>query len=266
MIKRERKDLNGNAIPVPNSLDNTQTIGLRDRLISNNSWLNQTQFKSQFKQNDTKLALDIFSDTCIFCQQKLTIATGNEDARSVEHFRPKSKYWWLAYSWDNLFPVCRACNQAKDNDFECSGTQITNIRSGDLANIHSLAADYQAIEQPKLLHPELDAPEIHLKYNLKGKIEDDSSIRGEYTINTCKLNRLDIQGKRKSIFDEFDTEIALILFDGSKSNLQKQNEIFRKYFDFQKDAQNDRTIFSGYKRYIFKHFLQDIVKDYLSQI
>ena len=264
MIKRERKDLNGNAIPVPNSLNNAQTIRLRNRLISNNSWLNQTHFKNQFKQSDTKLALDIFSETCVFCQQKLTIATGNEDARSVEHFRPKSKYWWLAYSWDNLFPVCRVCNQEKDNNFYCSGTQITNIRSTDLANIHTLAADYQTIEQPKLLHPVLDESEIHLKYDLKGKIEDDVSARGKYTIDTCKLDRLDIQGKRKSIFDEFDTEIALILFDGSKSQSQKQTEIFRKYFDFQKDAQNNRTIFSGYKRYILNQFLRNLLREYLS--
>ena len=264
MIKRERKDLNGNAIPVPNSLNNAQTIRLRNRLISNNSWLNQTHFKNQFKQNDTKLGLDTFSETCIFCQQKLSIATGNQDARSVEHFRPKSKYWWLVYSWDNLFPVCRACNQAKDNNFYCSGTQITNIRPTDLANVHTLAADYQAIEQLKLLHPELDEPEIHLKYNLIGKIETDGSIRGEYTIDTCKLDRLDIQGKRKSIFDQFEEKISLILFNGSKTSSQKQSEILRCYFDFQADTQNDRTIFSGFKRYIFKQFLRDLLREYLS--
>ncbi len=266
MIKRERKDTHGVVLSVPNSLNNATTTQLRNNLIGAGNWINQPNYKKQFKKNDTKNALDSMSDTCIFCQQKLTVATGREDARSVEHFRPKSKYWWLAYSWDNLFPVCIACNRAKDDEFECNGTIITNIRSGDLVNIHTLAADYQAIEQSKFLHPELDIPEDHLKYDLNGSIENNNSPRGEYTIATCKLDRLDLRGKRKSVFDTFDEKVSLILFDGSKSKAEKQNEILKAYFDFQADTQIDRNEFSGYKRYVFKFYFRDVINEYLSKI
>jgi uncharacterized protein (TIGR02646 family) len=264
MVKRERKDSNGNVISIPFSLQDATANTLRNNLIHGNRWLNQPQYKTQFKQQDTKDALDEMSNTCVFCQQKLTIATGNEDARSIEHFRPKSKYWWLAYSWDNLFPVCIKCNQSKSDDFECLGAPITYIRTGDLANIHSLAADYQGVENPKLLHPELDEPETHLKYDLKGKVENDNSDKGKYTISTCKLNRLDLQGKRKKEFDDFDEKLSLILFDGSKNATQKQNDIFRLFFDFQKEGNDERNEFSGFKKYISTHFLRDIIRGYIS--
>jgi uncharacterized protein (TIGR02646 family) len=264
MIKRERKDSHGAALSIPVSLDNTRANQLRNDLISEGNWINQERYKKRFKQQDTKNALDSMSQTCIFCQQKLTIATSNEDARSVEHFRPKSLYWWLAYSWDNLFSVCIKCNNEKGDQFDCINPRIANIRTGNLANIHTLAADYQAIENPKLLHPELDEPETHLKYTLKGNIEDNTSVKGAYTISTCQLDRLDIQGKRKGVFDVFEEQVSLILFDGSKEEKDKQREILKCYFDFEKDAQNDRTDFSGFKRYIFTHFFRGLIGEYLS--
>jgi uncharacterized protein (TIGR02646 family) len=264
MIKRERKDTHGVALSVPISLNNTTADQLRNDLISAGNWINQQRYKARFKQQNTKNALDLMSDTCIFCQQKLTIATGNEDARSVEHFRPKSLYWWLAYSWDNLFSVCIKCNNEKGDKFDCFNPRITNIRTSDLANIHTLAADYQVAENPKLLHPELDEPETHLKYTLKGNIEHDNSIKGAYTIQTCQLERLDLIGKRKSVFDIFVENINLILLDGSKNSDEKRNAILKCYFDFQTDAQNDRSEFSGFKRYLFTHFFRDLLKEYLS--
>lgn len=264
MVKRERKDLQGSELPIPISLNNATAEQLRNDLINAEKWIKTDKYENQYKKTGTTNALDKISETCIFCQQKLTIATGNDDARSVEHFRPKSKYWWLSLSWDNLFPVCIKCNKEKDDNFDCLGTQITNIRIGDLAKIHFLATDYQSIENPKLLHPELDTPEAHLEFTLKGNIKSNGSTKGEYTIDTCKLERLDLIGKIKNIFDTFEENVSLILFDGSKTSPQKQNEILRCYFDFQNDSKNDRSEFSGFKRYIFKHFFTNLIRDYLS--
>ena len=266
MITRERKDKHGLPIPIPSTLCDVDADRLRNDLIQKNSWINKTKYQNQFKHPDTKDALDLMSTTCVYCQQKLTIATSEEDGRSVEHYRNKSDYWWLAYSWDNLFPVCIACNTAKGNDFECTGTKITVLRTtpNDLANIHNLATDYNTIEQPKLLYPEEPNVERHFKYELNGKIDNNDSERGRYTIVTCKLFRTDLQSKRKSIFDTFEEGISLILFDGSKTISEKQNEILKRYFDFQKDAKEDDTTFAGFKRYIDKFFLRELIRAYLS--
>lgn len=44
---------------------------------------------------------------CAFCESATsTVAYGD-----VEHFRPKSVYWWLAYCYDNFSYTCQLCNQ-----------------------------------------------------------------------------------------------------------------------------------------------------------
>lgn len=44
---------------------------------------------------------------CAYCESSTsTVAYGD-----VEHFRPKSSYWWLAYCYDNFLYSCQLCNQ-----------------------------------------------------------------------------------------------------------------------------------------------------------
>ena len=51
---------------------------------------------------------------CAYCEASTnTVAHGD-----VEHFRPKSKYWWLAFCYDNYLYSCQICNQSfKSNSF-----------------------------------------------------------------------------------------------------------------------------------------------------
>lgn len=43
----------------------------------------------------------------------------------VEHFRPKSVYWWLALCYDNYLFACQICNQVyKGDEFPTYGTRI----------------------------------------------------------------------------------------------------------------------------------------------
>lgn len=51
---------------------------------------------------------------CAFCDGKL----GIESKSTVEHFRPKSKFPDLIYSWQNLFPACDVCQSAKWEKFD----------------------------------------------------------------------------------------------------------------------------------------------------
>jgi hypothetical protein len=49
---------------------------------------------------------------CAYCESPTdTVAHGD-----VEHFRPKSKYWWLAYCYDNYVYSCQICNQVHKGD------------------------------------------------------------------------------------------------------------------------------------------------------
>lgn len=49
---------------------------------------------------------------CAYCESPTdTVAHGD-----VEHFRPKSVYWWLAYCYDNYVFACQVCNQVFKGD------------------------------------------------------------------------------------------------------------------------------------------------------
>lgn len=56
------------------------------------------------------------SGKCAYCESPTeTVAHGD-----VEHYRPKSVYWWLAYCYDNYLFACQICNQTyKGDNFPC---------------------------------------------------------------------------------------------------------------------------------------------------
>lgn|GEM_PF-427174 len=50
---------------------------------------------------------------CAYCETPTRVV----DYGDVEHFRPKSRYWWLAYSYENYLASCAVCNQEYKKDF-----------------------------------------------------------------------------------------------------------------------------------------------------
>ena len=51
-------------------------------------------------------------DKCAYCEAPtLVVAFGD-----VDHYRPKSSYWWLAYCYDNYLAACQLCNQRFKKD------------------------------------------------------------------------------------------------------------------------------------------------------
>lgn len=73
----------------------------------------------RYKARPVRVELErLFHKKCAYCET----AYGASDAWQVEHFRPKGRvagaplhpgYWWLAGSFENLFPSCIGCNQRK---------------------------------------------------------------------------------------------------------------------------------------------------------
>lgn len=44
---------------------------------------------------------------CCYCEK----LSEQAKFRDVEHFRPKARYWWLAWTWENLLFACIDCNR-----------------------------------------------------------------------------------------------------------------------------------------------------------
>jgi hypothetical protein len=49
---------------------------------------------------------------CAYCEASTSVVAHGD----VEHFRPKSKYWWLALVFDNYLFSCQICNQTYKKD------------------------------------------------------------------------------------------------------------------------------------------------------
>lgn len=65
------------------------------------------QFPPHWLAGDVRGALRAMQGwVCAYCLKALS------DGDEVEHFRPKSLYWWLAYDFGNYFLACHRCNRA----------------------------------------------------------------------------------------------------------------------------------------------------------
>ncbi|GFE66986.1 hypothetical protein [Litoreibacter roseus] len=112
---------------------------------------------------------------CAYCESDITTVSYGD----VEHYRPKSIYWWLAYVYDNYLASCAICNQRfKGAKFEFLGPAIpppTVLATSTDEELEELAAvlipdplDEDAVvvfeelhraESPLIPNPYIDDPE-----------------------------------------------------------------------------------------------------------
>jgi uncharacterized protein (TIGR02646 family) len=144
--------------------------------------LQNTDEKQEFTTSKWKPAKEsLLKDThnkCAYCEASIK-STGYGD---VEHYRPKSVYWWLAYSFENYLVSCAMCNQAfKSNKFprrtggsKMRGPRVRkNTSANKLAQLSQTAApnpqDIPVLaayknahfdEKPGLLNPYMEDPEL----------------------------------------------------------------------------------------------------------
>ena len=120
---------------------------------------------------------------CAYCEAPTKVVAHGD----VEHYRPKSEYWWLAYCYDNYLYSCQICNQVfKRDKFPVNGARLQAppidqhstdetledwqtrlcpdpIRPAEGYTHAQYLADHEA-ERPLLLNPYLDEPEKHLAW------------------------------------------------------------------------------------------------------
>ena len=70
------------------------------------------QFDSGYWTKAKKQLKKESGDKCAYCEASTAVVAHGD----VEHFRPKSRYWWLAYCYDNYLFACQICNQTFKGD------------------------------------------------------------------------------------------------------------------------------------------------------
>ena len=121
---------------------------------------------------------------CCYCEKR------EEQAkyRDVEHYRPKSQYYWLTWTWENLLFACQDCNREQKKDkFPLNGA------GGRLLPEDSPPG----AEFPMVLDPSDPAadPTSHIRFvrerlqGLERWIPQGLTPIGKKTIEVCGLDR-----------------------------------------------------------------------------
>lgn len=194
------------APPIPESFHgdghrkNALTLVTDQRAILRDQ-LEKHSFKTGKWKPAKEVLLDDTVDKCAYCESRIT-STGYGD---VEHFRPKSVYWWLAYALENYLVSCAICNQRfkKDKFPRLPGGKkvrapavkgnTSDTRLNDLAvkavpdplvpaAVNAFIAAHRA-ERPALVNPYIDNPETIFAWE-----EDDVSMEVSLVPRTGAAN------------------------------------------------------------------------------
>jgi len=266
MIKVE-KDLK----KIPDSLNSKLTNQRRQEVIAAGEYPTLKKLKtnpafttatlepydSRYRYSDIKeqLAKHIYLHKCAFCEQRV-------EAYHVEHFRPKSIYYWLAYSWDNLLFCCPTCNSIKLKKFEVD--KKVTITQFPIDNIHNLSNTYyDEYEKPSFVNPEKEDVYKHLVFKKDGSIKSDDQ-RVQHTITEIEIDRNDLNEFRFELYDEFEKKIASRIAEHRSGDSEAKIELKGYIKDFVKDSENPIKEFISFRKYIIKHWLNELVEELFS--
>ncbi len=231
------------------------THGRRMAVINLGSYIDDTNHNSRYKESDIKLSLNnIYHSKCAFCEYLI-------EQSQVEHFRPKSKYHWLAFSWDNLLLACATCNQGKGVHFDLNNSKVVFINNeSNVRNINKSSAAYDAIEQPLMVNPEVTDPEGLISFQKNGVISSENE-RFAYTIKKCAIDRNHLNDQRRKLLEDFSRDIQSILIENDDVAEQRVaiTTIVKK---FVRDSKDVKLPFLAFRRFaISSQWINDVIKE-----
>ncbi len=206
---------------------------------------NGEQEKWSFKSNiyghrDVKDRLEQISHgKCSYCEGAVEhVAWGD-----VEHYRPKSVYWWLAYTWENLLLSCQICNNRKSNEFPVRNQRAT-FENPDLD-----------AEDPGIVNPMTEDPEEYFEYEYYGEeaalipgseLNNGASERVRVSIAVCDLNREELKRRRTRVLAELKSLIEIYLSSGQNTLIHQKAEMMLK------NKASGESPFTGIVRYYLR--------------
>jgi uncharacterized protein (TIGR02646 family) len=146
-------------------------------------------------------------DKCCFCESRFDANYKGD----VEHFRPKGAvqtqerkllpgYYWLAYSWTNLYYACADCNQYRKR------SQFPLYVEATRAMDHHHPIDR---ELPLLIDPGGQSdPREHISF--KKDVPVWQSEYGKVTIKTLELDREALNLKRRTHLEALDSLLKIV--------------------------------------------------------
>ena len=136
---------------------------------------------------------------CAYCECHIT-----KEYNDVEHYRPKSKYYWLGHEWNNLLYACDICNRTYKKDFFPLKNEAHRVTAPvDLGS-----------EEPLIINPAFVEPMAHIRFNryIMAGITDE----GKETIEMFHLN------KRPALVHSREQLFELYIKEKEKLSLAKK--------------------------------------------
>lgn len=218
-IDRNRRHSNGRVIhPGPRWLVSADTATAE--AVAENG--DHEAKRSVYAATRVRTALEALTyGKCAYCE--VPLARFDWD---VEHFRPKGRvkerpdhpgYYWLTYDWTNLLPSCTYCNQNRKErptfDDPTPGTTGGKVDKFPIADENNRAMDHThdvAVEEPLLLNPCEDDPELHLAYEPTGRIITlNGSSKGRVSIQILRLHLRRLTNLRRDTLDIVQEMLAM---------------------------------------------------------
>jgi len=179
-------------------------------------------YKAKLYKKMRQVIFDGFYGKCAYCEAKFILT----ETGDVEHYRPKGAitdeldqrimitgrgkrrkphpgYYWLAYDWKNLLPSCSLCNRPSRPRGGLrigKGTRFPVLPSSTLKYGHARGPDDLAKELPVFIHPVLEDPHKHIRFDAETGLLIDKTPRGKLCIDLLGLNREGLAKERRKIY------------------------------------------------------------------
>lgn len=242
--------------------------------------IDKIKFQSSWGITKPQLEMECHSK-CAYCEANTKVVAHGD----VEHYRPKSIYWWLAYTYDNYLFSCQICNQSyKSNNFPIEGRllkepkvlanmtdeQLDELMKKYLIDPRKASSDNSIVglkklkrEKPLLINPYIDDPanwfiweydDNEKVVRLKPKPDDDGTAAKfvKAAIDFYGLNREELEELRYKEFRIFRTlRRALPVLAGVP-------ELWEDTKNTIEEMQQPHWVFSGMCRYFGSLPLEDL--------
>ena len=196
----------------------------------------------------------LFAETgnkCAYCEALISVVAFGD----VEHYRPKSIYWWLAYCYDNYIAACQICNQRfkKDlfpiqNQRMRSPTITRNTTSGFIAvQAGTIAPDPLNLwqvdnficlhqqERPLLLNPYFDEPSDYFAWRA------DDVPREVEIINDTENLQVEIIVQSESSEIESIATASIEFYGLNRKELKgRRYEVYKYYDTYRRILEDDQ--------------------------
>jgi uncharacterized protein (TIGR02646 family) len=209
------------------------------------------EFEKLWGKTDVRKCLwEMQHHKCAYCER---IRDWNRES-DIEHFRPRAivtgakpehkGYWWLAYTWANLFFSCRICNQEyKKNKFPLEKEENRVMTDAqDLSEENALFID-----------PCLEEPEKLLTYDwgfdpFVWVIARQNNNRGHTTLTELGLNRKELLEERAAIIVTLDLLAIKMDYARHTGNNKVIEEV---HVQIREETKSERQ-FAGFRREFFR--------------